>query len=66
MPALLGGRQLPDDTRKELEKLLEDDLERLALAANEASDFSQSERVRFMMKVSWDKIVTEVKRLPGG
>ena len=40
-------------------------IERLALAANEASDFSQSERVRFVMKMAWDEIVDEVKRLPG-
>jgi len=57
--------RLPDDTRRALEDLLKRDLERLALAVNEASDFSQSERVRFMMKMGWDEIVTEVKRLPG-
>jgi gas vesicle protein len=57
--------RLPEAVREELEKMLERDLERLALAANEASDFSRSERVTFMMKMAWDEIVDEVKRLPG-
>ena len=35
-----------------------------ALAANEASDFSRSERVTFMMKMAWDEIFDEVKRRP--
>lgn len=57
--------RLPDDQRKALEKLLDDDLERLALATNEAIDLSQSERVRFMMKLAWDGTVDRIKRLPG-
>lgn len=57
---------LPSDQRKALEELLEDDLERLALAVNEANDFTRSERVRFMMKLAWESAVDRVKGLPGG
>jgi len=62
----LSFGSLPADQRKALEEILEDDLERLALAANQAGDLSQSERIRFIMKLAWESIFDRVKRLPGG
>lgn len=57
--------RLPPEVRTQLEKLIGDDLERLAIATREASDFSRSERVSILFRRSWDEIVTEIKRLPG-
>jgi len=61
----LNMSRLPSDQREALEELLEDDLERLALAVNDANDFTRSERVRFMAKRFWDDAASRVKRLPG-
>ena len=59
----LGG--LHPDVRARLMEWMERDLERLAIATREASDFTQGERIRFVYTLAWNLLADGVKRLPG-